>query len=147
MGRDVHHLTFSVQHFLCRPRRRTPSKVSWRMACLLLSSVLSAIVCGVVKAKGFSVHICYKWIWHLLLVHIQKNESLCNAPCYGPSGCGKILNGTMFSDIGNVINVSLCIMTLLVVLYSHTSLSVIVITFQGQSSIKTAVKIQNSIFR
>ena len=26
-GRDVHPLTLSIQHFLCRPRRRPPSKV------------------------------------------------------------------------------------------------------------------------
>ena len=30
-GRDVHSLTFSIQHFFCRPRRRPPSKVPWRM--------------------------------------------------------------------------------------------------------------------
>ena len=27
MGRDVHSLVLSIQHFLCRPRRRPPSKV------------------------------------------------------------------------------------------------------------------------
>ena len=27
MGRDVHSLMLSIQHFLCRPRRRPPSKV------------------------------------------------------------------------------------------------------------------------
>ena len=31
MGRDVHSLMLSIQHFLCRPRRRSPSKVPWRM--------------------------------------------------------------------------------------------------------------------
>ena len=29
MGRDVHSLTLSIQHFLCRPRRRPPSEVPW----------------------------------------------------------------------------------------------------------------------
>ena len=42
MGRDVHFLMLSIQHFLCRPRRRPPSKVprrmflerlSWRVTC------------------------------------------------------------------------------------------------------------------
>ena len=28
MGRDVHSLMLPIQHFLCRPRRRPPSKVS-----------------------------------------------------------------------------------------------------------------------
>ena len=27
MGRDVHSLLFSIQHFLCQPQRRPPSKV------------------------------------------------------------------------------------------------------------------------
>ena len=31
MGRDVHSLMLSIQHFFCRPRRRPPSDVSWRM--------------------------------------------------------------------------------------------------------------------
>ena len=30
MGRDVHSLMLSIQHFLCRPRRRLPSKVAPR---------------------------------------------------------------------------------------------------------------------
>ena len=42
MGRDVHSSMFSIQHFLCRPRRRPPSRVPrrvdlerllWRVAC------------------------------------------------------------------------------------------------------------------
>ena len=41
MGRDVHSLMLSFQHFLCRPRRRPSSKVpknvlerqSWRVTC------------------------------------------------------------------------------------------------------------------
>ena len=28
---DVHSLMVSTQHFLCRPRRRPPSKIPWRM--------------------------------------------------------------------------------------------------------------------
>ena len=31
MGRNVHSLTLSIQHFLCRPRRLPPSKMPWRM--------------------------------------------------------------------------------------------------------------------
>ena len=31
MGRDVHSLMLSIQHFLCPPRRRPPSMVPWRM--------------------------------------------------------------------------------------------------------------------
>ena len=31
MGRNVYSLRLSIQHFLCRPRRRPPSKVPWRM--------------------------------------------------------------------------------------------------------------------
>ena len=31
MGRDVHSLMLSIQHFLCRPRHRPPCKVSLRM--------------------------------------------------------------------------------------------------------------------
>ena len=27
VGKDVHSLTLSIQHFLCRPRRRPPSEV------------------------------------------------------------------------------------------------------------------------
>ena len=30
MDRDVHSLILSIQHFLCRQRRRPPSKVPWR---------------------------------------------------------------------------------------------------------------------
>ena len=37
MGRDVHSLTLSIQHFLCRPRRRLPSNVPWRMVLERLS--------------------------------------------------------------------------------------------------------------
>ena len=42
MGRNVHSLILSIQHFLCQPRRRPSSKVprrmvmerlSWRVAC------------------------------------------------------------------------------------------------------------------
>ena len=37
MGRNVHSLMLSIQHFICRPRRRPPSKVlerlSWRVTC------------------------------------------------------------------------------------------------------------------
>ena len=31
MGRDVHMWMLSIRHFLCRPRRRPPSSVLWRM--------------------------------------------------------------------------------------------------------------------
>ena len=31
MGKDVHSLMLSIQRSLCRPRRRPPSKVTWRM--------------------------------------------------------------------------------------------------------------------
>ena len=31
MGSAVHSLMLSIKHFLCRPRRRPPSKVPWRM--------------------------------------------------------------------------------------------------------------------
>ena len=31
VGRNVHSLMLSIQHFLCQPRRRPPSKVPWRM--------------------------------------------------------------------------------------------------------------------
>ena len=31
MGRDVHSLLLSIQHFLCRPRHCTPSKVPYTM--------------------------------------------------------------------------------------------------------------------
>ena len=31
MGRDVHSLRLPIQHFFCRPRRRPPSKMPWRM--------------------------------------------------------------------------------------------------------------------
>ena len=37
MGRDVYSLTLSIQHFLCRPRRRPPSKVPWSMVLKRLS--------------------------------------------------------------------------------------------------------------
>ena len=37
MDRDVLSLTLSIQHFLCRPRRRPPSKVPWRMTMERLS--------------------------------------------------------------------------------------------------------------
>ena len=33
IGRSVHSLMLSIQHFLCRPRRRPPSKVPRRMFC------------------------------------------------------------------------------------------------------------------
>ena len=31
MGRDIRSMMLSFHHFLCRPRRRLPCKVSWRM--------------------------------------------------------------------------------------------------------------------
>ena len=37
MGRDVHSLMLSIQHFLFRPQRRQPSTVSWRMVSEKLS--------------------------------------------------------------------------------------------------------------
>ena len=37
MGGDVHNLMLSIQHFLCRPRRRPPSKVLWRLVLERLS--------------------------------------------------------------------------------------------------------------
>ena len=37
IGRDVHSLMLSIQHFLCRPRRRPPSKVPRRMVLERLS--------------------------------------------------------------------------------------------------------------
>ena len=37
IGRDVHSLMLSIQHFLCRPRRHPPSKVPWRMVLERLS--------------------------------------------------------------------------------------------------------------
>ena len=33
MGRDVHSLLLFLQHFLCWPQRRPPSKVPWRIVC------------------------------------------------------------------------------------------------------------------
>ena len=36
-GGDVHPLMLSIQHFLCRPRRRPPSKVPWRIVLERLS--------------------------------------------------------------------------------------------------------------
>ena len=41
LGRDVHPLTLSLQHFLCRPRRHPPSKVPCRILLLLLKGCLS----------------------------------------------------------------------------------------------------------
>ena len=37
MGRDVHSLMLSIQHFFCRTPRRPPSKVPWRMVLERLS--------------------------------------------------------------------------------------------------------------
>ena len=37
MGRDVHSLMLSIQHFLCRPRRHPSYKVPWRMILERLS--------------------------------------------------------------------------------------------------------------
>ena len=37
MSEDVHSLTLSIQHFLCRPRRRPLSKVPWSMLLERLS--------------------------------------------------------------------------------------------------------------
>ena len=42
MGRDVHSLMLSMQHFLCRPRRRPPSKVPRRM---ILERLSSSVTC------------------------------------------------------------------------------------------------------
>ena len=36
-GQGVHSLMLSIMHFLCRPRRRPPSKVPWRMVLERLS--------------------------------------------------------------------------------------------------------------
>ena len=37
MGRDVHCLMLSIQHFLCRPQHHPPSKVTWRIVLERLS--------------------------------------------------------------------------------------------------------------
>ena len=37
MGRDVQSLKLSIQHFFCRPRRRPPFYVPWRMVLERLS--------------------------------------------------------------------------------------------------------------
>ena len=37
MGRDVHFFMLSIQHFLCRPGRRPPTKMRWRMVLEMLS--------------------------------------------------------------------------------------------------------------
>ena len=62
MGKEVHFLMLSVQHFLCRPWRRPPSKVPrrmvleklpWRVTCLNYASfrllTVSRSSCGPTK--------------------------------------------------------------------------------------------------
>ena len=49
---------------------------------------------------------------------------------------GKILNFEIFSDSINMVNVTLCVMVALIVLYPFISLSVTLIVFQGHSSVK-----------
>ena len=42
MGRDIHSLTLSIQHFLCWPQHHPPSKVLWRM---VLEMMLWRVTC------------------------------------------------------------------------------------------------------
>ena len=90
MGSDVHSLTLSIQHFLCRQRRRPPSKVprrmvlerlSWRVtcpnhACFCLLTVAGRGSCGptrkLISLRNQSLVLCSKWEmrrsfhWHLV---------------------------------------------------------------------------------
>ena len=43
MGQDVHSLTLSIQHFLCQPQHRPPSKVPWEM---VLERLLWRVTCS-----------------------------------------------------------------------------------------------------
>ena len=45
MGRDVHSLMLSIQHFTCRPRRRPPSKVLWGMVLERLLWLMWRVTC------------------------------------------------------------------------------------------------------
>ena len=66
MGRDVCHLMFSVQHFLCRPQRRPLSKVPWRWfwgGCC--QSLFAVVTCDMHKPGKFtSLDSCQKrFLW------------------------------------------------------------------------------------
>ena len=63
-------------------------------------------------------------------------EKIAEKMAYRVSGRGKNLNVAIFSDTVNVKNVKLCIMVLLTELYPFIPLSVILIRFQGHSSVK-----------
>ena len=55
MGRDVHTLMLSIWHFLCRPRRRPPSKVPWGMVLEKLSSLWHACTMQVSSHDSYRV--------------------------------------------------------------------------------------------
>ena len=42
MGENAYSLMLSIQHFLCRPRRRPPSKVPWRT---VMERLLLRVIC------------------------------------------------------------------------------------------------------
>ena len=61
MGRDVHSLVLSILHFLCRPRRRLPFKVSRRMVRERLSW---RVTCPNQSCKLPSLDSCQKsFLW------------------------------------------------------------------------------------
>ena len=87
IGRDVHFLMLSIQLFLCRPRRRPPSKVSWRMvlerlsgrvtcpnhASFLLLTGARTGSCGptreLILFRTQSLVLCSKELWRSFFMH------------------------------------------------------------------------------
>ena len=57
-------------------------------------------------------------------------------PVGGESVCGKNLNGAIFSNTINMVNVKLWMMLDLTELYPSLPLSMTLIVFQGHSSVK-----------
>ena len=95
IGRDVHSLISSVRHFLCRPRRRPPSKVSrrmvlqrllWRATCsnharFPLLTVARRSSCGptrkLILFRIQSLVLCSKWeIRRSFLGHLVSKSGI-----------------------------------------------------------------------
>ena len=100
MGRDVHSLMLSMQHFLCRPRRRPPSKVPRRM---ILERLSSSVTCPE-PCKFPSLDSCQmRCQWTHKEVVLLRIQSLVCAPS---RRCRIASSGTWYQKPGSWISES-----------------------------------------
>ena len=96
MGRDIHSLVLSIQHFLGRPRGRPSSKVPRRM---LLEKVLLRVTCS--NQAGFHLLTVAREgscgpTKELILLHTQSLVM-----CSNYRSCGEVSSGTWLRRLGS----------------------------------------------